>query len=85
MIVNTMLKCIHRFIPYYYEYLPPFLLNSIFCSYLVGLDVKSVGSLDKFQNMVSYPTFGIVFGILYPITYPVCAGYTLYKLNIKQK
>ena len=43
------------------------------------------GPLETFQHMVTYPTFGIIFGFLYPITYPVCAGYTLYKINIKEK
>jgi len=76
-----MLNCINKFVPYYYKFLPPFMVNSVFCSFFAGMDVKSVDPLEKFQNMVSYPTFGIIFGFLYPITYPLCAGYTLYKLN----
>lgn len=76
-----MLNCINKLVPYYYELLPPFMLNSVICSYFAGISVKSVGPLETFQHMVSYPIFGIIFGFLYPISYPLCAGYTLYKLN----
>jgi hypothetical protein len=80
-----MLNCINKFVPYYYEFLPPFMINSLCGSYILGISVKSSGPLETFQHMVGYPTFGIIFGFLYPISYPLCAGYTLYKLNIKQQ
>jgi hypothetical protein len=76
-----MLKCINKIAPYYYELLPPFMINSICCSYIAGISVKSSGPLETFQHMVSYPTFGIIFGFLYPISYPLCAGYTLYRIK----
>ena len=76
-----MLNCMNKFVPYYYKFLPPFMLNSVFCSYCIGISVKSNGPLEQFQHMVSYPTFGIIFGFLYPISYPLCAGYTLYKFK----
>lgn len=75
---------LNKLIGYYSSCLPPFLMNSIFFGYIVGINTKSNGPLETAQNMISYTTGGIVFGLLYPISYPGCALYTLYKnLNIK--
>ena len=69
----------NKIISVYSDYLPPFLLYSIFSSYVTGLNVKSSGPNETFEHLISYTTFGLAFGFLYPISYPLCAGYTLYK------
>jgi hypothetical protein len=73
---------LNQLIGYYSSCLPPFLINSVFCGYILGISVKSDGPFEKAQHMISYTTGGIAFGFLYPISYPGCAFYTLYK-NLK--
>jgi hypothetical protein len=73
---------LNKLIGQYSNYLLPFLGNSVFCGYIVGVSLKSDGPIEQVQHMVSYTTYGIVFGLLYPISYPGCALYTLYK-NLK--
>jgi hypothetical protein len=70
----------NKIISVYSDCLPPFLVYSVFSSYMTGLNVKSSGPMETFENMISYTTLGIVFGIFYPFSYPLCTGYTFYKL-----
>ena len=72
-----------RVITAYTTCLPPFLANSLFSSYVLGLNSRSSGPMETFEHMISYTTLGLAFGFLYPVSYPLCAGYTLYK-NIKR-
>ena len=69
----------------YSNCLPPFLMYSVFSSYIAGFTIKSSGPNELFEHMISYTTLGIAIGVTYPISYPLCAGYTLYKkINIKK-
>lgn len=70
---------LNKMISIYSDCLPPFLMYSIFSSYVTGLNVKSSGPYETFEHMISYTTLGLMFGVLYPVSYPLCAGYTLYK------
>ena len=69
----------HKIISVYTTWLTPFLINSLFSSYIFGLNVKSSGPNETFEHMISYTALGLAFGFLYPVSYPLCAGYTLYK------
>jgi len=63
----------------YYGYLPWFTLYSMYFGYTAGLNTTSSSSIEMFNNMVSYTTYGIFIGYLYPISFPFLAGYTIYK------
>lgn len=74
---------LNKLIGYYSSCLPPFLMNSIFFGYIVGMNTIYNGPMEMFENMIGYATYGVIFGLLYPISYPGCAIYILYKnLNI---
>ena len=69
-----------RIVSIYLNCLPPFLVNSIFYGYIVGYETSiKRNPIERFESMISYTTYGILFGLFYPITYPFCAGYTIYK------
>uniref|UniRef100_A0A6C0D2W3 Uncharacterized protein n=1 Tax=viral metagenome TaxID=1070528 RepID=A0A6C0D2W3_9ZZZZ len=74
-----MYRIPHKIISVYSEWLPPFLVYSVFSSYITGLNVKSSGPNETFEHLISYTTLGLAFGFLYPVSYPLCTGYTLYK------
>jgi hypothetical protein len=59
---------LNKLIGHYSNYLLPFLGNSVFCGYIVGISLKSDGPIEKAQHMISYTTYGIMFGLLYPIS-----------------
>jgi len=69
-----------RIVTAYTTCLPPFLVNSLFSSYVLGLNARSSGPMETFEHMISYTTLGLAFGFLYPVSYPLCAGYTFYKI-----
>ena len=73
-----------RIVTTYTNCLPPFLVNSLFSSYVFGLNARSSGPIETFEHMISYTTLGLAVGFLYPVSYPLCAGYTFYKI-IKDK
>jgi len=70
---------LNKIVSVYSKWLPPFLMYSVFSSYVTGLSIKSSGPNETFEHMISYTTFGVAIGVLYPVSYPLCAGYTLYK------
>jgi hypothetical protein len=70
-----------RIVTAYTTFLPPFLVNSVFSSYILGLNARSSGPMETFEHMISYTTLGLAVGFLYPVSYPICAGYTFYKLS----
>jgi len=70
---------LNKIVKVYSDCLPPFLVYSVFSSYVTGLNIKSSGPNETFEHMISYTTLGLAFGLLYPVSYPLCAGYTLYK------
>ena len=70
---------LNKIISVYSDCLPPFLMYSVFSSYMSWLNVKSSGPNETFEHLISCTTLGLAFGFLYPVSYPLCAGYTLYK------
>ena len=70
-----------RIVTAYTICLPPFLVNSLFSSYVFGLNAPSSGPIETFEHMISYTTLGLAFGFLYPVSYPLCAAYTFYKIS----
>jgi hypothetical protein len=70
---------LNKIVKVYSDCLPPFLMYSVFSSYVTGLNIKSSGPMETFEHMISYTTLGLAFGFMYPISYPLCACYTLYK------
>ena len=73
------MRILNKIVTVYSEWLPPFLMYSVFSSYVTGLNVKSSGPHETFEHIISYTTFGLAFGFIYPISYPLCGCYTLYK------
>ena len=80
---------LNKLVGYYSNYLLPFLGNSVFCGYIVGVSLKSDGPIEQVQHMVSYTTYGKLYNIWYCVWFIVsdilswvCSLYIIQKFKI---
>ena len=71
-----------RIVSIYLNCLPPFLVNSIFYGYIVGYETSiKRNPIERFESMISYTTYGILFGFFY-LAFFICFIFSFLLFNL---